>query len=372
MAINTHTGLILVTGVDKPGVTQALFDALSPFSVEVLDVEQLVIRGRLILTVLLAIDPAHAKAIEKDLDDLSLKIKMDIAADFAEASLQDIQFKDEQKRLIILSEDLKPTALANVAAMIEGNIEEIKRRASTPLSVIEIYFTGNLIGQNKIEGADLISIPTELNKYSRKLVVLDVDSTLIKQEAIELLANHAGVATEVKATTDAAMRGEMDFSESLIKRVSLLKGLPESVFEKVRNEIELSPGAENLIASLQKSGHVVGVVSGGFLEIIEPLLKKMKIEHYRANRLEVVDGKLTGKILGEIVDRKAKAGALKAYAEAEKIPLAATIAIGDGANDLDMIKEASFGIAYRAKPAVQSAADAAINTPYLDSVLYFL
>ena len=372
MVANTHTGLILVTGVDKPGVSQALFDALSPFALEVLDVEQLVIRERLILTVLLAIDPAHSKAIETDLMEFGEKTEMDVAIDFAEVAKDDLSAKLNLKKLVVLSKKLQPGALAKIAAGITGNIERINRLASTPLTILEIFYTGEIANRIELEETDVILIPENLKKYSRKLVVLDVDSTLIKQEAIELLANHAGVGPEVKEITEAAMRGELDFSESLKKRVSLLAGLSSEVIEKIRNEIELSPGAKNLVGALHAAGHVVGVVSGGFISIIEPLLNELGIRYYRANTLEVIDGKLTGKVVGKIIDSEGKAEALQEYAQAERIPIEATIAIGDGANDLEMIKVAGFGIAYRAKPVVQQSADAAINTEYLDSVLYFI
>ena len=174
------------------------------------------------------------------------------------------------------------------------------------------------------------------------------------------------------AADDRAMNGELDFAQSLTERVSLLAGLPEEVISTVRGEITLSPGAENLISKLIERGHGVGVVSGGFIEIIKPLIEDLKIKHYRANSLEIENGKLTGKINGPIIDRTAKANALKDFARIEAIPLDATIAVGDGANDLEMIETAGYGIAYRAKPKVQERADGVMNTRYLDSILYLI
>jgi phosphoserine phosphatase len=205
-----------------------------------------------------------------------------------------------------------------------------------------------------------------------KLVVMDMDSTLIEQEVIELLGARAGVLPQVSGITESAMRGEIDFEESLRARVALLEGLPESVLDEVRNEITLTPGARTLIKTLQKLGHHIAVVSGGFTAVIEPILLDLGIHHYRANSLEISSGKLTGKLAGPIIDRKAKATALREFAEHHGIGLEQTIAIGDGANDLDMIALAGLGIAFNAKPAVKEAADSALTAPYLDSVLYLL
>jgi phosphoserine phosphatase len=201
---------------------------------------------------------------------------------------------------------------------------------------------------------------------------MDVDSTLISQEVIELLGAKAGVVEQVKGITDRAMSGEIDFEESLRERVALLKGLPASVLEEVRAEISLTPGAKTLVSTLQKLGHTVAVVSGGFIDVIEPLLKSLDISHYRANTLEIQEGVLTGGLVGPIVDRAAKAQALRDFAAIEKVEIEQTVAIGDGANDLDMIALAGLGIAFNAKPAVRAAADSALSAPYLDSVLYLL
>jgi phosphoserine phosphatase len=189
---------------------------------------------------------------------------------------------------------------------------------------------------------------------------------------IELLAAKAGVENDVKTITDAAMRGELDFTASLKARVALLAGLPESVISDVRNEIALTPGARTLVRTLQQLGHSVAVVSGGFTSVIEPLINDLGISHYRANTLEIVDGKLTGKVIDPIIDRAAKATALRDFAAVEGVALEQTVAIGDGANDLDMISIAGLGIAFNAKPAVKAAAASSVSAPYLDSVLYLL
>ena len=202
----------------------------------------------------------------------------------------------------------------------------------------------------------------------KRLVQLDVDSTFIQQEAIELLAAKAGVLEEVSRITEAAMRGELDFAQSLVARVALLQGLSEDSFVQVQQEITLTDGAADLVTLLQQKGHFVSLVSGGFTNILQSMVDEMKIDFYRANTLEVIDGKLTGKVLGAIVDRAAKADALREFATACGIDLSNTVAIGDGANDLDMMDIAGISIAFNAKPIVEAAADYAIKEPSLRSV----
>ena len=202
----------------------------------------------------------------------------------------------------------------------------------------------------------------------KRLVQLDVDSTFIQQEAIELLAAKAGVLEEVSRITAAAMRGELDFAQSLVARVALLQGLSEDSFVQVQQEITVTDGAADLVTLLHQKGHFVSLVSGGFTNILQPIVDAMKIDFYRANTLEVVDGKLTGKVLGPIVDRAAKADALREFATACGVDLSNTVAIGDGANDLDMMDIAGISIAFNAKPIVEAAADYAIKEPSLRTV----
>lgn len=206
----------------------------------------------------------------------------------------------------------------------------------------------------------------------RRLVVLDVDSTLIEQEVIELIAEHAGTAAEVAAVTEAAMRGEVDFAESLRARVATLAGLDVAVLAEVRRAVRLTPGARPLVAVLHAYGHTVGVVSGGFAEILEPLAAELGIDHTRANRLEVATGRLTGRVDGAIVDRAGKAASLRQWAQRDGVDPDQVVAVGDGANDLDMLAAAGLGIAFCAKPAVRAAADATISVRRLDLVLHLL
>ena len=384
--INTeHTGLILISGVDAPGVTQALFAALDPFSITILDIEQVVIRGRLILTTLISLDPAHAQAIETDLLDATSKLGLDLAIDFSDQPKR--EGRNSNLHIIVLSENLRPAGIGALASKIAeqgGNIDRIHRTASYPLTAIEFEVSLNLnddklkivqrelaeIAQNS--GIDIAVEHSGLVRRAKRIVLLDMDSTLIQQEVIDLLAERCGVGAEVAAITQSAMRGELDFTESLTARVKLLAGANAEILESVKAGITLTPGARTLIRTLHKLGHKVGVVSGGFLDVIEPLLKELEIDFYRANKLEITDGKLTGNVLGSIIDKNGKALALREFASAENVNLSQTIAIGDGANDLGMLELAGLGIAFNAKPAVRAAANSSINSPYLDSVLYLM
>jgi phosphoserine phosphatase len=378
-----YTGLILVSGIDSPGITQGLFDALAPFAITVLDIEQVVIRDRLILTVLISLNPAHADSIEEDLQACAERLGIDIATSFVQQGESTIAAKTGLVHVVALGNPMPPTAIAAIAAAIAtqgGNIERIHRTASYPITAIEFIVSGTnqlsirqcLAEVTTSHQVDIAVSPGGLMRHAKKLIVMDVDSTLIQQEVIELLAAKAGVQEQVVAITESAMRGELDFAESLRARVALLKGLPESVIAEVQTEVSLTPGARTLVQTLHKLGHIVALVSGGFTEVIKPIAADLNIAHYRANSLEISDGLLTGKVQGTIVDRAGKAEALREFATLEGVSLEQTIAIGDGANDLDMISIAGLGIAFNAKPAVKAAADSSVSAPYLDSVLYLL
>jgi phosphoserine phosphatase len=294
-----------------------------------------------------------------------------------------IAAKKSLLHVVVLSQSLKPQAINSIAAVIAqdgGNIERINRTASYPVTAIELTVSGANLATLRSAlattgselGVDIAVSPGGLMRFATKLVVMDVDSTLIKQEVIELLGGKAGVQSEIAKITEAAMRGELDFEASLRARVALLKGLPASALEDVQSEITLTPGARTLVRTLKKLGHHIALVSGGFEPVIAPLATELGIDHIRANNLEIVDGKLTGALVGPVIDRAGKATALRDFAAEHNIDLDQTIAIGDGANDLDMIAIAGMGIAFNAKPAVKAAADSSVSAPYLDSVLYLM
>jgi len=377
------TGLILVSGEDRPGITQSLMKVLSQFSVSVIDVEQLIIRDRLLLTVLITLDENHAEAVAADLNILQEEIGLDIAIDFVHH--EQMNENSELLNVVIIGESIKPIGLAAVAdeiGRLGGNIIAIRRTATTPVLAIELNIKipnksikevqrslAKIAIKNRI---DLAVEPSSQAREAKRLVLLDMDSTLIEQEVIDLIAKHAGKHDQVSQITESAMAGELDFAQALSARVALLAGLDQSVIELVRKEITLTNGAKKLIETLHKQGHKVGVVSGGFLDVIEPILKELKIDFYRANKLEIVNGKLTGKTEGEIIDRIAKYNSLLDFAKIEGVDLSQTVAIGDGANDLDMIEAAGLGIAFNAKPKVAAAAATTISTLDLSAVLLLM
>jgi len=377
------TGLILVSGEDRPGITESLMQTLSAFSVTIIDIEQLVIRDRLLLTVLLSLDEAHAEAITEDLGVLQEQIGLDIAIDFTQQDSTKIS--GETLRVVVVGNAIKPSGLAAVASQIAklgGNISAIKRTAIDPLISIELELSIPNNSLKAVQGAlasvaienkiDLAVEPGGLQRKSKRIVMLDMDSTLIEQEVINLLGQAAGKSSEIEAITDKAMAGDLDFKTALIERVSLLKGLDHNILSQVRDQITLTKGAKKLVDELHQQGHKVGVVSGGFIEVIEPILKSLEIDFYRANKLKIQDGVLTGEIDGPLIDSHAKRMALEEFADQEQVQLEQTVAIGDGANDLEMIKAAGLGIAFNAKPKVAAAADTTISNQDLSTVLLLM
>jgi len=377
------TGLILVSGEDRPGITESLMQTLSAFSVTIIDIEQLVIRDRLLLTVLLSLDEAHAEAITEDLGVLQEQIGLDIAIDFTQQDSTKIS--GETLRVVVVGNAIKPSGLAAVASQIAklgGNISAIKRTAIDPLISIELELSIPNNSLKAVQGAlalvatenkiDLAVEPGGLQRKSKRIVMLDMDSTLIEQEVINLLGQAAGKSSEIEAITDKAMAGDLDFKTALIERVSLLKGLDHNILSQVRDQISLTKGTKKLVDELHQQGHKVGVVSGGFIEVIEPILKSLEIDFYRANKLKIQDGVLTGEIDGPLIDSHAKRMALEEFADQEQVQLEQTVAIGDGANDLEMIKAAGLGIAFNAKPKVAAAADTTISNQDLSTVLLLM
>ena len=283
----------------------------------------------------------------------------------------------------MLGHPLLPAAMAGIAGCIAShgaNIDRIVRLASYPVTCIEMDVSGadpdllraELNAQAALLQVDVAVQRSGLYRRAKRLVVMDVDSTLVRGEVIEMLAERAGCAEQVAAITQAAMRGELDFEQSLRERVALLKGLPASVLAEVRDSLVLTPGARTLVRTLKRLGYLVAIVSGGFSQITDGLVDELGLDFAAANTLDVVDGLLTGQLVGPIVDRPGKAAALERFAASAGVPLSQTIAIGDGANDLDMLGRAGLGVAFNAKPVVREAADTALNVPYLDAILYLL
>ena len=372
--------LVTVTGRDRPGVSAALFDAIGPFADAVVDVEQVVIRGRLTLGVLVrAVDVGELRAaVDAVANDLDLDAEVIEAPPSADRT-------HRRHQVTVLGHPVSPqafSALVHTTAAHGANIDRIVRLAKYPTSAFELVVSGGeplalraaLAGVSAEHRVDIALQPLDLGRRAKRLVMMDVDSTLIQGEVIEMLAAAAGpdAEREVAALTTRAMAGELDFETSLRARVALLKGLPVSALDEVRSRVDLAPGAKTLVRTLKRLGHQVGVVSGGFSHVVDELARQLDLDFARSNELEVVDGVLTGVVLGEVIDRAGKAAALVEFAELAGVPLAQTVAVGDGANDLDMLAAAGLGIAYNAKSVVREAADASVTVPYLDAVLFLL
>jgi phosphoserine phosphatase len=271
-------------------------------------------------------------------------------------------------------------AVAGRIADSGANIDRIERMARYPVTAIDLHVSGAhpdrlramLSVEAAAQGVDIAVQPSSLLRRAMRLIVMDVDSTLIQGEVIELLAAHSGYGAQVAAATERAMSGELDFEESLRSRVALLAGIPASALDEVYDALVLAPGARTLVRILRRLGYRFALVSGGFSQITDRLAADLGIHYSRANELEIVDGVLTGRIVGDVVDRAGKAEALRYFAGEVGVPVESVVAIGDGANDLDMLEVAGLGIAYNAKALVQQAADTTVNVPYLDAIMYLL
>ncbi|MGW3471855.1 phosphoserine phosphatase SerB [Saccharopolyspora sp. NPDC000995] len=384
--MNATTVLITVTGKDKPGVTSVLFAALTRHGVDIVDVEQVVIRGQLVLGVLVSTerDPEQLQeAVEQAMATVGMAIDVAIGTeDGGAAKLGSTHV------VVVLGQPVTARSFGEVArglAEIGVNIDSIRRVADYPVTGLELQVSVPVDGEGSDDaltsamadlaariGVDLAVERTGLARRAKRLVVFDVDSTLIQGEVIEMLAARAGCEREVREVTERAMRGELDFAESLRQRVAVLEGLPASVLDDVAAELELTPGARTTIRTLRRLGFHTGVVSGGFTQIIDQLVDELGLDFSAANELEIVDGKLTGRVVGEIVDRPGKAKALRRFAESFGVPAAQCVAVGDGANDIDMLTAAGLGVAFNAKPALREVADTALSYPFLDTVLFVL
>ncbi len=384
-----NTVLITLTGRDRPGVTSRLFGGLAGYQLSVLDIEQVVIRGKLVLGVLLEsggpldLTGIHG-AVGALADDLGLEAEITTSSGSAGSSRgAGSASRTGRLHVTVLGSPLTPAAVSAIAGRIAAsgaNIDRIGRLARRPVTCIELEVSGgdpallreDLARVAVSQGIDVAVQRGGLHRRALRLIVMDVDSTLIQNEVIDLLAAKAGCADEVAKVTASAMRGELDFAASLRERVALLAGLSATVLDEVRGELRLTAGARTLIGTLSELGFRFGIVSGGFGQVIAPLAAELGIGYVAANELEIAAGKLTGRLSGPVIDRAAKADALRRFAADAGVPLSQTVAVGDGANDLDMIAAAGLGIAFNAKPVVREAADTSLSVPYLDAILYLL
>jgi phosphoserine phosphatase len=379
------SALITVTGHDKPGVTSALFEVLSGHKVELLNVEQVVIRGRLTLGVLVSapLEVAEGRALRDEVEAAIHAVGLDVSIE----SSDDLPIIREPSThtIVVLGRPITAEAFGAVAqevAALGVNIDLIRGVSDYPVTGLELRVSvpPGIGGQLQAvltrvaaeAGVDMALEDYSLSRRAKRLIVFDVDSTLIQQEVIEMLAARVGAQDAVAAITEAAMRGELDFAESLNQRVATLAGLPAEVLDEVSEELKLTPGARTTLRTLRRLGYYVGVVSGGFRQVIEPLAHELMLDFVAANQLEIVDGKITGRVIGPIIDRAGKAKALRDFAQQVGVPMAQTVAVGDGANDIDMLAAAGLGVAFNAKPALREVADASLSHPYLDTVLFLL
>jgi phosphoserine phosphatase len=381
MNVPQTTLLVTLTGRDRPGVTARLFAALARHDLAVLDAEQVVIRGRLVLGVLLGCaGPPDLTAIHRAVTALAADLGLEAEIT---AGRGDEPRRRGRLHVTVLGRPLTPSAVAAIAGQVAAagaNIDRIGRLAQRPVTCIELDVSGAepgalraaLAAEATRQQVDVAVQPGGLHRRAMRLVVMDVDSTLVQDEVIDLLAARAGCADRVASLTAAAMHGELDFTAALRDRVALLAGLDHRVLDEVRAGLRLAPGARTLITTLRRLGYRCGIVSGGFIQVIEPLAAELGIDYVAANTLEISDGMLTGRLTGPVIDRPAKAAALHQFARQAGVPVSQAVAVGDGANDLDMIAAAGLGVAFNAKQVVRDAADAAVSVPYLDSILYLL
>ena len=373
------TLLITLTGPDRPGVTSTLFQALAAFDVVVLDMEQVVVRGTLVLGVLLG--GRQTLAAEPAARAAAGSLGMTVTTSPGEDEVDPRRLG--RVHVTLLGHPLLPAAVAGIAGRVAAsgaNIDRIVRLSPYPVTSIELEVSGadpdrlriDLAAEAARQRVDVAVQRSGLARRAKRLVVMDVDSTLIQDEVIELIAAHAGCASEVAAVTESAMRGEIDFEDSLRARVALLAGLDEQALVQVRAQVRLAPGARTLVRILKRLGYRIALVSGGFTQVTDQLAADLGFDYSVANTLEISGGRLTGGLVGPVVDRAAKAAALERFARDSGVPMSQTVAIGDGANDLDMLGRAGLGIAFNAKPVVREAADTSVNVPYLDTILYLL
>jgi len=392
--------LITISGPDKPGLTSKITEVLARYDVPVLDIGQSVIHNHLSLGMLIEVPKASTSApILKDL--LFTAHTLGLVIEFSPINTREYhKWVGEQGKprylLSLLGRKISSEHLERVTTLVSKhglNIDTINRLSGRlPLederdpgqtkACIEFSLRGALNDEEQLRaemlditdslGVDIAFQEDNIFRRTRRLVVFDMDSTLITSEVIDELAKEAGSGDQVAAITEQAMRGELDFTESLKMRVGTLKGLEESTLQKVAERLQLTEGAEHLFHNLHRLGFKTAILSGGFTYFGRYLQKKLNIDYVFANELEIVDGKMTGNVIGQVVDGKRKAALLEEIAATENIRLEQTVAVGDGANDLPMLGKAGLGIAFRAKPIVRETAKQAISTLGLDAILYLM
>ena len=395
---NEEQILIRITGQDRPGLTAAAMEILARYNARILDIGQADIHSTLSLGILIRIDELHSGQVMKELlfkaEELNVNIGFSPISDDEYESWVDHQGKNRYI-LTVIGRTLSAKQIAAATKIIADqglNIDFIRRMTGrisikhpekNVRSCIEFSLRGNpknrSLMQSKLmhlaseQEIDFSFQRDDMYRRMRRLICFDMDSTLIQTECIDELAMRAGVGDKVKAITERAMRGEIDFKESFTQRVSLLKGLDISVMKDIADHLPITEGADRLMSVLKRCGYKIAILSGGFTYFGEQLRRRYGIDYVYANELEIDEsGKLTGRYIGDIVDGKRKAELLKLIAQVEQVNLAQTIAVGDGANDLPMISEAGLGIAFHAKPRVKATAQQSINNIGLDGVLYFL
>ncbi|MGW9171442.1 phosphoserine phosphatase SerB [Streptomyces decoyicus] len=385
-AARTSTMLVSVFGRDQPEITGSLFRQLAAFDATVVDVEKMRTRDHITLCAHITTPKADGYVegrLRAAVREWAVSRELHAEVTPGHGLDDESSYERQRSHVAVVGHPLTARTTAMISAKITGlggTIERISPLARRPVTAVDFLVSGVdtkvlRTGLSAMAGeveADLAISEAGLSRRARRLVMMDVDSTLIQDEVIDLFAQHIGCGQKVAAITDAAMRGELDFQESLRARVALLAGLDASVVDKVRAQVRLTPGALTLIRTLQRLGYRVGVVSGGFRQVTDYLAQHLNLDYNAANTLEIQDGRITGRLVGDIVDRAAKARLLAQYARESGVPLAQTVAIGDGANDLDMLNTAGLGVAFNAKPIVRAAAPATLSVPFLDSLLYLL